>query len=166
MNDKYRISSDEKIVLWGHGEWVEEPDFVEFEHENIQCKILRACTGVLNGYVRIPHNHPYYQKKYEEMDIECHGGLTFGECSDEHWIGFDCAHGFDLIPSHENLFKNNPALIESRKIMEELKEKFNLKNSPIFQQTYKSVAFCINQCKSIAEQLNELSKSVKSFGAL
>lgn len=72
------------------------------------------------GYVAIPPEHkankvgskenPYYdgliELDYNKLDIDCHGGLTFGGnnhdlklllknvCAD-NWIGFDCGHAFD-----------------------------------------------------------------------
>ena len=32
-----------------------------------------------NGYVLLPHNHPFYGRDYNELNIDAHGGLTFGE---------------------------------------------------------------------------------------
>ena len=114
--------------------------------------------GYLNGYVSIPSDHPFYQKKYEDMDIECHFGLTFGKCSDRHWIGFDCAHCNDYTPSIEHMKKTADWMKECREREEELKKHFNLQNSPIFNKTYRNIQFCIDQCKSIAEQLVQAGK--------
>ncbi len=44
---------------------------------------------------------------YEDLDVDVHGGLTFGDMGDDYmgrrkgfkWLGFDCAHGFDFIPA-------------------------------------------------------------------
>lgn len=52
------------------------------------------------GYVRINDEHPLHGKDVRELDVDCHGGLTFskivkvaqGDFSVGHWIGFDCAH--------------------------------------------------------------------------
>ena len=64
------------------------------------------------AYVSIPKDHPYYQKHYDDVNVDCHGGLTFSnkhnyikfngqemtlewaeniqeDCS---WIGWDYAH--------------------------------------------------------------------------
>jgi len=56
------------------------------------------------AYISIPPTHPYYKKYYDNLNIWCHGGLTFAhpnntmlewaqeldeECS---WIGWDYAH--------------------------------------------------------------------------
>ena len=32
-----------------------------------------------NGYILLPHNHPFYGRDYNELNIDAHGGLTFGE---------------------------------------------------------------------------------------
>ena len=43
-----------------------------------------------NGYVLLPINHPLYGKGYDDIDIEIHGGLTFGQSFDStrflEWI--------------------------------------------------------------------------------
>jgi len=52
-----------------------------------------------NGYVRIAEGHPFYDKGYENIPVNVHGGLTFSEhimdnekWSDGYWVGFDTAH--------------------------------------------------------------------------
>lgn len=30
-----------------------------------------------NGYVLLPHNHPFYNKHYDDIDVNVHGGLTY-----------------------------------------------------------------------------------------
>ena len=53
------------------------------------------------GYVRVPEDHPYYEKNYDDCNIDCHGGLTYSESYlsvaddkslDGWWIGWDYAH--------------------------------------------------------------------------
>lgn len=62
------------------------------------------------AYIEIPENHKYYAKKYNDMDIYCHGGLTFSSakglgCPDDDfyrkgfWIGWDYAHCSDYLGS-------------------------------------------------------------------
>lgn len=47
-------------------------------------------------YVRVPESHPYYGKKYDEISIEVHGGLTFSGdrlfIGDGYFIGWDYGH--------------------------------------------------------------------------
>ena len=57
------------------------------------------------AYINIPANHPAYGKEYEKIDIDVHGGLTYGErrlrLDDEKiingwFIGWDYAHYGDM----------------------------------------------------------------------
>lgn len=54
------------------------------------------------GYVRIPEDHVLCEMDYDDVNVNCHGGLTFsGKLKDiSGWlIGFDCAHfgdGYDF----------------------------------------------------------------------
>lgn len=52
------------------------------------------------GYVSLPKNHPFYGKKYWDIDdnIEVHGGLTFSgklHGFEGLWFGWDYAHDGD-----------------------------------------------------------------------
>jgi len=164
-------SPEDKLTWWGDGEWVTEPDKVTFEHQGIDCMVLRSAIeepytkevcifgGYLSGYISIPPNHPFYHKIFEKILIDCHGGLTFGECSDGHWIGFDCAHSNDYVPSIEHLKKTSPFMEDYRKETQELKKLYP--SSIIWNKSYKNIQFCIDQCKSMAEQLIELGKDSK-----
>ena len=98
-------------------EWKNEPNEVELVLNGFDCRIERMPMGHLCGYVRIPEAHPWYLKSYSELDavgVDAHGGLTFsGRLMDAggYWIGFDCAHSGDLIPStryldSERTYKN------------------------------------------------------------
>ena len=53
------------------------------------------------AYVRIPEHHPYYSEDYNNCDIDCHWGLTYGSPylrtgngtqESGWWIGWDYAH--------------------------------------------------------------------------
>ena len=57
-----------------------------------------------NGYVLVPEGHKFHGKSYYDIDVDVHGGLTFGEVIDKGddfgwrpgcWIGFDTAHSGD-----------------------------------------------------------------------
>lgn len=55
-------------------------------------------SGHRCGYIRLPKYSKYFGLKYDDIDLSCHGGLTFGEIEKgEHWIGFDCGHSGDGI---------------------------------------------------------------------
>ena len=88
------------------------------------------------------------------MVIQCHHGLTFGGVSDAHWIGFDCGHLYDLIPSTERLMKSKQASGE----FNPLSITPVLKKHPLFNPVYRNIEFCINECKVIIEQLIEIQE--------
>jgi hypothetical protein len=163
--DHHNFTSQNKLDWFGYGEWVEEPDEVEFTYKLYECCVTRCILpepstmdvnifgGHLCGYVRIPNDHPYLHKRYQQMDISCHYGLTFGECSVGHWIGFDCAHSSDYVPSLQ-------------KFWWKMKEDVHplvwnaLKNSDS-HKTYKNISFCVQQCIEIVNQLIIIAERVK-----
>jgi hypothetical protein len=160
---KHLYSSDQKLKWWGYGEWIEEPDEAEFEHNGILCKIIRADTpkdpnqedvfgGHLCGYCRIPKNHIDYKcKKPFDLPYSVHGGITYGrlEEDEEYWIGFDCAHSGDIVPSLE-IFKKKYGEYGGIK---ELKSQFP--DAPCFKEHYRNIQFVVEECKSLAEQIAE-----------
>ena len=89
-------------------EWEDELDYAYWvdEETNLPCKINRAShSGALCGYVGIPKVHKLYKVEYYNIEVEVHGGLTYGrlgtakDAIEEYcWIGFDCAHSCDLLP--------------------------------------------------------------------
>src|SRR3990170_1427740 len=58
-------------------EWETEPDQEEFVHAELPCLILRTPLRHLCGYVGVPPSHPMYQRKYDDINVAVHGGLTF-----------------------------------------------------------------------------------------
>src|SRR5271156_5526990 len=126
-NNEYKIilqdnlfTKELKLKFCGEGEWVEEPDLIVFEYMGYESKVKRILViepdteqeawfgGFLCGYIKISENHPYFGIDYDEMDLDAHCGLTFGEINDGHWIGFDCAHAGDYIPTMEHMRRTNP----------------------------------------------------------
>ena len=44
------------------------------------CFIFRHPTfDTFNGYIVIPPLHPWYNKHYDSIDVQVHGGLTFSD---------------------------------------------------------------------------------------
>ena len=168
---KHLYTAEQKQKWWGEGEWVNEPDIVSFEHNGIECKILRIAArepvqeefvfgGHMCGYCKIPKQHPFYGKDLignEDIEIDMHGGITYSqknseyipELSEGHWIGFDCGHSHDVIPSMQFLRKLFKSPIED--FEKEMKDKYP--NCGLFNPTYKNIEFCIQECKSVADQL-------------
>lgn len=104
---------------WGDGPWQHEPDKKQWLDEETQlpCLIHRNSElGALCGYVGVYEGHPYFELRYEDVPVDVHGGLTFGDfCMDGadeakglchksddprkvYWLGFDCAHLYDMMP--------------------------------------------------------------------
>ena len=106
------IDRDEELKskLPPGGPWIEEPDRVEWRYRGFPCLMVRNRLGVWCGYVAVLRGHPWYDK--EDCPAEAHGGITYGdrcqgkichspqpgESDDVWWIGFDCAHAWDVIP--------------------------------------------------------------------
>lgn len=155
--EKNGLSSDFKLKYFGYGEWVEEPDLVLFKYKNLKCQIERYITcekdiavkpfAHLLGFVQIPLEYPYSDEHlYLNIDSNVHYGITFlGNIENERYVGFDCAHLTDYIPSSTNFIPSN---IECN-----IFTKSNKK-------AYKNVKFCIEQCKILANELLEQCNKV------
>ena len=87
------------------GPWTNEPDHEWAEVFGFMVEIRRQqVMGHYCGYVWVPPTHPWAGQHYDDLDVDCHGGLTLGRPSqdDQYYIfGFDCAHLWDLTPYHE-----------------------------------------------------------------
>lgn len=141
------------IQACGSGPWDGEPDRLEFESWGYPCLILRGLQGNLCGYVAVPKGHPAYGQNYDHVDVEVHGGLTYGrpcqeegpichvpkpgEPDDVWWLGFDCAHAYDLVPVlHRGLHGIRP----------------------LPGGTYRDIGYVKNQCIHLARQLKALAE--------
>ncbi|MEN6512227.1 MAG: hypothetical protein ABFD00_10425 [Chloroherpetonaceae bacterium] len=160
LKEIYNFSCDEKLKYFGYGEWVEEPDCVSFNYLGYECMVFRPIEfdnfikgGYLCGYVVLPNDYPLYGKNIDELNLECHGGITFSEFNETHFISFDCAHCTDINPSLGIYWKK---LVDSKNY--NLPEKEFLLS---FKPTYKNVNFCINELKSLVNQLIEIKNSVQ-----
>lgn len=144
---------------WGQGEWVDEPDIVEFEYGDMKCEIQRNDLGALCGYVHIPDYHKIYNfncygdDNFPEFDI--HGGITFFEKNDNMCaIGFDCAHTWDIVPYNQKILEESRQRMKER--MPWLYE--NEENSPFYKLScYKNINFVIQECRRLVDQLNKIS---------
>lgn len=131
---------------WGEGEWQNEPDKVQWIHEDLDCLIVRGPGGALCGYVGVPESHPLFDKDYSEgdsygHDLDCHGGITFSRRCDPSedesrhichtgdvanklvfWFGFDCAHSGDVSPKHQHDFPDMMGYGETYKPLHYVKQ--------------------------------------------
>lgn len=141
------IQHIEDKSTWPRGPWTNEPDRVEWTtRAGYVGLVRRGPSGALCGYVAIPKGHLWHGVKYDQIDAYAHGGLTYsdgcrsntrdgeeiGIChasdgDDVWWIGFDCAHIFDVDPRGMGLAWPNA--------------------------TYKDVAFVRDEVEKLAEQI-------------
>ena len=114
------------------GPWNNEPNYLRGKYKEYNWVIKRTHIGILCGYVLLPKGHKYYGEIEYNIPIEVHGGLTFaGEKGKYYWIGFDCAHSGDYIPSFQSPLIQ---LIQSN-------------------TTYKNINFVKKEIKNMIDQL-------------
>lgn len=138
---------------WGKGEWQYEPDKKQWSDEETgyPCLIVRNQYGALCGYVGVSEGHPLFGKHYDRAEVEVHGGLTFSDrctpsADESHgichidpsndnvwWLGFDCAHAWDIVPA--------------------LAVRYGLV-SP--DDIYRNIAYVTSEVQSLARQLKAL----------
>ena len=152
----------------------------------LQAIAIMSITGNINGYVKIPKSNQFYNmeynvwnvslEKYEDWtplkikkqryinDIEVHGGLTYGRLVETddylpkgYWFGFDTAHAGDSRNFDESMkyFGNTEEDIKEVNKISDI-----YKDSLMFPgDTYKDLNYVINECESLAAQLN--TKKIK-----
>ena len=78
----------------------------EFDYKGYICLVVQnSHLKYLLGYVKLPKGHKYYNVPIEEIPVDCHYGLTYGEIQDNYYvIGFDCAHSNDFDIPKKSLY--------------------------------------------------------------
>jgi hypothetical protein len=67
-------------------------------------------------YVKIPKGHPYFGLDYDDINVDCHGGLTFAsERGEAWWIGWDYAHFGDYSSFHSSVLLEHMPLSNWKK---------------------------------------------------
>lgn len=142
---------------WGEGPWQAEPDRYEFSHQGFPCLAVRSdFTGAWCGYVAVPPGHPAYERRYEQVDVTAHGGLTYSDHCQGHichepepgqsdkvwWLGFDCAHCDDV----------QPALRASLRILSGIP-------NPLPWGTYRTLEYVKKEIYELADQLAAMEKT-------
>lgn len=103
-------------------------------------------------YVFLPRGHKYYGKSYDEINIDCHGGLTYAEddlssnpiVTDKWVIGWDYHHCDD----YSGLYKTEYLkLLNSGK---ELMDSFAKMNEGVKKWTTQEL---LQEVKEVIEQL-------------
>jgi hypothetical protein len=101
--------------------WDREPWRQEFIYKGFHCMILKHLSlKHLCGYVAVPIKTYNMLSKEKMFFVHVHGGITCSEIgndttfpksfdgSDMWWLGFDCAHIGDLVPSLYEIEHNYP----------------------------------------------------------
>lgn len=165
------LTTEIKERHWGSGEWIKEPDAFVFQHSGFTCCGIRQAgwDGLNNehlfggywcGYIKLPLGHEWHSKSMEDIDVECHYGLSLcrKDPESEDWvIGFDCAHSGDLCPSLEET-RHRFGKDSKYSWLNEDELKQRLPNSILFHREYRTIEYVINQCKSMAEQASSVIK--------
>ena len=164
MEHKTWTTMTAEKASWGPGPWNDEPDKEQFADEatGLPCLIKRNRGGALCGYVGVPEGHPWHGKDYDDIEPcpDVHGGLTYADSCQEGpegetichvaapgepeplwWLGFDCAHAFDLSPALDSLLDRRARGWSYGDLGE----------------TYRSVAYVKAECASLARQAAEAS---------
>lgn len=150
------------------GAWTGEPDKAHWVDKatDLDCLIVRGRSGALCGYVAVPPGHKYHGLDYDAVpSMDVHGGLTFASSCDEEspsgichvpspgrpgdvwWLGFGCAHAWDVMPILADTMEP---------IYAEIRAKFGAElmiDAGIPSTTYKDVAYVRQQCELLAAQL-------------
>lgn len=143
---------------WGEGPWNHEPDRVDFRWHGLDCFVHRNSgngrdwegTGSWCGYVGVSRKHPAFGHGYDEVNVDVHGGLTFAEKCHPHghlchvggvvwWLGFDCAHAFDLSPAMQAHMKKFDELIG--------------RDVSALHETYRDLPYVMKETRHLAFQL-------------
>jgi hypothetical protein len=173
--EKYTEAMKKHRQTWGPGRWKKEPDRVEFRAHGFDCMIIRAPLGNLCGYVGLPPEHPLHGQHYNDLpeSIDVHGGVTYTEECGGHichipregepdhlfWVGFDCAHGNDLLPSSTSALQLKIAADVEREMQRRYPGYDRIKERSLLwgRTTYKPVNWVMMETKRLARQLRRLA---------
>jgi hypothetical protein len=113
------------------------------------------------------------------MDLDVHGGITYsghcqgdichkpapGESDEVWWIGFDCAHFFDVLPLMEAATKMLSQAEETPLFFSAVKMLFQAEETPLFfsavkqsLSVYRDTAYVKKEVESLADQLAAMKK--------
>lgn len=110
----YETAMRKARANWPEGPWTAEPDRIEWRFDGFPCLMVRSViTGAWCGYVGVAPGHPLHGQHFEDFMLDlpveinysrgCSGPICHvpepGASDAVHWIGFDCAHAFDLYPA-------------------------------------------------------------------
>jgi hypothetical protein len=157
---------------WGEGAWQSEPDKVVWVDQatGLDCMAHRNGSGAWCGYVGVPEGHRAYGRGYDDVNVVCHGGLTYADLcaetqSPEHglchipqagrpaevwWLGFDCAHWQDFCPAMAARLKEIRA--KDDKWADLFAEPYR-----DFGEHYRDLGYVVSEATALAHQLAHIS---------
>lgn len=71
--------------------------YADWMDGDCRCIVMRGPVSIC-AYVGVRQGHPLYQVDYNDIDIDCHGGLTFSRGGNKYrplgywWLGWDYGH--------------------------------------------------------------------------
>ena len=101
------------------------------------------------AYVKLPNDHPYFNKNYGECEIEVHGGLTYSDidCRTQEgntgwWLGWDYGHFGDFTDTYLEIQMFNAILAGTQ-----------YEGASIGADKIWTVDEIVNECHSVIGQL-------------
>jgi len=122
-------------------EWETESNLERWTYREHDCVVLRIENlGHLCGYASF---HKEDISKIDTTEIHVHGGVTYESSglhivdpdSKKYWIGFDCAHYGDLVPSMSE------------------------KGLSVGHETYRNIEYVKNQTEQIVDSAIDMIKT-------
>lgn len=111
---------------------IKYPELYKFIYNGYECELKRNLMLAWCGYVTVPSDHKDYNKDYDDINIDVHGGITYSSFGT---FGFDCIHGGDLSPEINHPLVYRPSC-----------NTFG---------TYKDYAFVVNEIKKMADEFKK-----------
>jgi len=100
---------------------------LEDGHENGVRYLIMRGPNSLCCYLGVPKDHPLANRSYDDIPLDCHGGLTFSEKGDGEirpegwfWYGWDYGHAGDV--SFDDLKYTMISSDEHKWIVEDVKK--------------------------------------------
>lgn len=146
---------------WPDGPWMTEPDRVSWRTKaGLPGLAVRNHFGAWCGYAAVSPGHPDYEKDYDAVPVEVHGGLTYaehcqghichvpepGESEEAWWLGLDCCHAWDYSPGLE-------ATVASAAGRAMRFPGADLLGNGLFHETYRDLTYIQGEVESLAQQL-------------
>jgi len=133
-----------------------------WKHAGLECFVEKR-LGHYCGYVEVPKDHPAHGLSYDEIDVDVHGGLTYGQVSDNGTIfGFDCAHVGDFVPSIVIFLGGKTWKKNKQKILREMTDEEAQRMADKYGEHYWTLEEVVEETNCLAEQLKEWGKEWKN----